>query len=222
MANTVESLRESLPEAARDLKVNLQNVLQESSLTAAQRWGVAVACAIASRNQTLVQVLLDAAREQVDASTVEDARAAAALMAMNNVYYRFKHMEQAKAHAKAQGLSGADYPWESAASGKEVAPGGFATGRHVTAGIGWAVWQYWLATGDKTWLAERGYPMLSAIADHFASRAKKNPTTGQYEIKTVFGPDELKGRVDNNTYTNAMAANCLRYAGEARDNGGGR
>ena len=71
MANTVESLRESLPEAARDLKVNLQNVLQESSLTAAQRWGVAVACAIASRNPTLVQVLLDAAREQVDASTVE-------------------------------------------------------------------------------------------------------------------------------------------------------
>ncbi|PCC73306.1 alkyl hydroperoxide reductase subunit D [Nannocystis exedens] len=92
MANTVESLREQLPEAARDLKVNLQNVLQESSLTPAQRWGTAVACAIASRNATLTQVLVDAAREQVDAATIEDARAAAALMAMNNVYYRFKHM----------------------------------------------------------------------------------------------------------------------------------
>jgi alkyl hydroperoxide reductase subunit D len=92
MTTTVDSLREQLPEAARDLKVNLQNALQDSSLTPAQRWGTAVACAIVSRNKSLAEAVLAAAREQVEAGTIEDARAAAALMAMNNVYYRSKHM----------------------------------------------------------------------------------------------------------------------------------
>jgi alkyl hydroperoxide reductase subunit D len=92
MTAALETLRESLPEAARDLKVNLQQALGESTLTTAQRWGTALACAVASRNRALTQAILDAAREHVDAATVEDARAAAALMAMNNVYYRFKHM----------------------------------------------------------------------------------------------------------------------------------
>lgn len=92
MTTALESLRESLPEAAKDLKVNLQNILQDSSLSPQQRWGTAVASAIASRNHTLAQVMLDSARQHVPDATVDDARAAAALMAMNNVYYRFKHM----------------------------------------------------------------------------------------------------------------------------------
>lgn len=88
----LEALRESLPEQARDLKVNLQNVLQESSLSPEQRWGVAVACGFAARNARLAQVLLDQARELVAPAVVDDARAAATLMGMNNVYYRSKHM----------------------------------------------------------------------------------------------------------------------------------
>lgn len=92
MTTPLGSLRESLPEPARDLKVNLQSVLQESSLSADQRWGVAVACGLASRNRTLGQALLDEARTAVGPAVVDDARAAATLMAMNNVYYRFKHM----------------------------------------------------------------------------------------------------------------------------------
>ena len=135
--------------------------------------------------------------------------------ARNLLDYRFKHLGQAKAIAKAEGFAGADYPWESAATGKEVAPTGFSTERHITAGVGFAVWQYYLATGDTAWLRDRGYPVLSAVADHFASRAKKNPTTGQYEIKGVYGPDENRGKVDNNTYTNALAKYCLEAAGTA-------
>lgn len=92
MTTTLDTLREQLPEAAKDLKVNLQNALQESSLSKDQRWGVAVACAFASRNARLAQAMLEAAREQTTPAVIEDARAAAALMAMNNVYYRFKHM----------------------------------------------------------------------------------------------------------------------------------
>lgn len=92
MTSALESLRDGLPEAARDLKVNLQTVLQESTLSTDQRWGVAVACGLATRHARLGQALLDEARQHVAPAVVEDARAAAALMAMNNVYYRFKHM----------------------------------------------------------------------------------------------------------------------------------
>lgn len=88
----LDPLRESLPDAARDLKINLQNVLQESTLTPEQRWGVAVACGYASRNARLAAALVAQASELVPPAVVDDGRAAATLMAMNNVYYRAKHM----------------------------------------------------------------------------------------------------------------------------------
>ncbi|MBC7807605.1 MAG: glycoside hydrolase family 65 protein, partial [Akkermansiaceae bacterium] len=94
--------------------------------------------------------------------------------AKNLLDYRYKHLPEARAIAKSQGFAGADYPWESASTGTETAPSGFSTERHVTAGVGFAAWQYYLATEDTPWLKERGYPVLSGVADHFASRAKKN------------------------------------------------
>lgn len=92
MTTPLGTLREALPDPARDLKINLQTVLQESTLGQDQRWGVAVACGLAARNPRLGQALLDEAREHVGPPVIDDARAAATLMAMNNVYYRFKHM----------------------------------------------------------------------------------------------------------------------------------
>lgn len=129
--------------------------------------------------------------------------------------YRFRHLDAAKRRARAAGFKGADFPWESAASGREVAPGGFSEGRHVTAGVGWAHWQYWRATSDRAWLRTRGWPVLSAVADYFASRAKRNAVSGKYEIRRVMGPDENHGLTDNNTYTNALARYCLRAASAA-------
>ena len=129
--------------------------------------------------------------------------------------YRFKHLPQARDIAKAEGCAGADFPWESAASGKEVAPGGFSEGRHVTAGVGWAAWQYYLATEDRAYLRTEGWPLLSAVADYWATRAKLDPADGKYHVRKVFGPDENKGTVDDNTYTNAMARNCLLAATDA-------
>jgi alkyl hydroperoxide reductase subunit D len=88
----VEELRAAIPEAAKDIKLNLQSVLQPGALTPAQRWGVAVASAIATRNVRLRDAVLADARGEVGAEVIDDALAAAALMAMNNVYYRFRHM----------------------------------------------------------------------------------------------------------------------------------
>jgi alkyl hydroperoxide reductase subunit D len=87
----LESIRDALPDAARDIKLNLQSVLDTSSLSVEQRWGVALASAIAARNRSLRDAVHEAARATTSATTIDDAIAAAALMAMNNVYYRFRH-----------------------------------------------------------------------------------------------------------------------------------
>jgi alkyl hydroperoxide reductase subunit D len=90
--SSLETLRNALPASAKDIKLNLQTVLQTESLSPAQRWGVAVASAIASRNPQLRAAVLEQALREVDPKVIEDASAAAALMAMNNIYYRFRHM----------------------------------------------------------------------------------------------------------------------------------
>jgi alkyl hydroperoxide reductase subunit D len=89
----LEALRQELPEAAKDLKLNLAAVLaaEGSSLNEAQRWGVALACGYAAGSEMLRQALAADAARIAGEAVVDDARAAAALMAMNNVYYRFRH-----------------------------------------------------------------------------------------------------------------------------------
>ncbi len=89
---SLEELRASISEPARDIKLNLQSVLQQGTLTPAQRWGVAIASAVATRNVELRDAIISEARKEVEATLVDDALAAAALMAMNNVYYRFRHL----------------------------------------------------------------------------------------------------------------------------------
>jgi len=88
----VEEVRATLPDAARDIRLNLQSVLESGALNDAQKWGVALACAIASRNPRLRDAVLQDALAKAGDAVVEDAKAAAVLMAMNNVYYRFRHM----------------------------------------------------------------------------------------------------------------------------------
>ncbi|HEX4124826.1 MAG TPA: carboxymuconolactone decarboxylase family protein [Tepidisphaeraceae bacterium] len=89
----LEALRQKLPEFAKDIKLNLQTVLGESSLTAEQKWGVAVASAATVGNSDLLAAAkADAAAAGVAPGVIEDALAAAVLMGMNNVYYRFRHM----------------------------------------------------------------------------------------------------------------------------------
>ena len=90
--SAVEELRSAIPETAKDIKLNLQSVLQPGALTPAQRWGVAIACAVATRNERLRDAIISDARVEVGADVIDDGLAAAALMAMNNVYYRFRHM----------------------------------------------------------------------------------------------------------------------------------
>jgi lipoyl-dependent peroxiredoxin subunit D len=88
----LETLAGAIPAMAKDVQLNLESVLQRSGLAPAQRWGVAVAAAAAARNPKLSRVLIAEARREVEAAVLDDALAAAALMGMNNVYYRFRHL----------------------------------------------------------------------------------------------------------------------------------
>lgn len=92
MAVTLEDLRASLPDYARDLKLNLSAALQQPELTEQQLWGAALASAIAARNPALLQAIAAEAKARLSPEAERAARTAAALMGMNNVYYRFVHM----------------------------------------------------------------------------------------------------------------------------------
>jgi alkyl hydroperoxide reductase subunit D len=89
---SLESLRTSLPDYAKDLKLNLQSVLASTHLTAQQVWGTAVATAIAARNAALREAVVAEAASHLSPAALTAAKAAAAIMGMNNIYYRFTHL----------------------------------------------------------------------------------------------------------------------------------
>lgn len=91
--SSLEQLRDTLTEPAKDTRLNLSAVLTQGSLSPAQRYGVAVASAASARHTGLRDALIEEAKAaQVPWAVIEDALAAASLMAMNNVYYRFRHL----------------------------------------------------------------------------------------------------------------------------------
>lgn len=96
----IERLRAQLPDAAKDIKLNLQTVFQTNTLSNPQIWGTALATAFATRNQILAEAVLADAQTQTDVAVIEDAKAAAVLMAMNNVYYRFRHVVGKEVYAQ--------------------------------------------------------------------------------------------------------------------------
>jgi len=92
---TLDTIRGALPDYARDLKLNLGTVLTTDGapgLTEQQIWSVALASTIAARNTALARDIEAAAGDKLDAAHINAARAAAAIMGMNNIYYRFLHL----------------------------------------------------------------------------------------------------------------------------------
>ena len=131
--------------------------------------------------------------------------------------YRFQRLATARQNAASHGYKGAMFPWESAASGNEETPVWALSGpfeHHITADVGIAAWNYYCVTQDKNWLREKGYPLLQATADFWASRVERNGPN-HYDIKNVVAADEWAENVDNNAFTNAAARANLQYATEA-------
>lgn len=150
--------------------------------------------------------------------------------------YRHHRLGAARRHARALGHAGAAFPWQSGSSGREETPAAYLnlrSGRwivdeselqhHISAAVAWNVWSYYEASGDLHWLRYYGAEMLLEIARFWASVATWDPTRARYRICGVVGPDEFhtaypgatKPGLDDNAYTNIMAAWCLQTAERA-------
>lgn len=92
---TLDHIKSSLPDYAKDLRLNLESVLSEGGapgLSQKQIALVALASAIASRHAPLTEAIARFAAQHADGKELDGARTAAALMGMTNIYYRFLHL----------------------------------------------------------------------------------------------------------------------------------
>lgn len=140
--------------------------------------------------------------------------------------YRHHTLVAARSIAAASGWRGAAYAWESADTGQDVTPAWYVTSagdrravrtgeqeHHLNADIGFAVWQYWNATGDEAFLLDEGAEMVFELARFWVSRVEDGDD-GRWHVRGVTGPDEFHEDVDDNAYTNQLAAWLLGWAGE--------
>jgi len=99
-AITMEQLIGTLPEYAKDLKLNYSSLVkQNTELTAQQLWGTVVAAAIATRNPELTAAAMAEAEGTLSAPVLAAVKSAAAIMGMNNIYYRFHHLTKNEKYA---------------------------------------------------------------------------------------------------------------------------
>jgi alpha,alpha-trehalase len=152
--------------------------------------------------------------------------------------YRYRRLPEARWAAGQAGYQGAMYPWQSGSDGREETqrlhlnprsgrwlPDNSHLQRHVNVAIAYNVWQYYQVTGDLEFLGEHGAEMLLEIARFWASIATWNRALDRYEILGVMGPDEYhdgypdrdRPGLDNNAYTNVMAAWVLCRALDTLD-----
>jgi alkyl hydroperoxide reductase subunit D len=91
MASLAE-LRDALPEYAKDIKLNLSTLAGEDILSQQQLWGCFLSCAMATRQQDVIEAISADASVNLSAEAQVAACAASSIMAMNNVYYRSVHL----------------------------------------------------------------------------------------------------------------------------------
>lgn len=151
--------------------------------------------------------------------------------------YRARRLPAARREARAMGLPGARFPWQSGADGTELTPAQLwnpRSGRwmpdnsrrqhHVSLAVAWNLWQYHQATGDDRFLAEHGIEILVEVARFWAGLATLDQRDGRFDVRAVMGPDEFHDGypdrpghgIDNNAYTNLLVSWVLQRAVEAR------
>ncbi|MFH1880340.1 MAG: glycoside hydrolase family 65 protein, partial [Bacillota bacterium] len=135
--------------------------------------------------------------------------------------YRHMQLDGAYHNARQQGLSGALFPmvtftgvechneWEI--TFEEI---------HRNAAIAHAIFDYTTYTGDESYQLQEGLDVLCGIACFYAGRVHLNKRTQTYMIHGVTGPNEYENNVNNNWYTNRMAAWSISYFCDAYDKAG--
>lgn len=149
------------------------------------------------------------------------------LLTREFLLYRYRRLNQARIAAEAAGYRGAMFPWQSGSNGREETqkthlnpqsgrwiPDDTHIQRHVNAAIAYNIWQYFQTTDDKEFIYFFGAEVIFELAKFWASIAHYNAERGRFEIHGVIGPDEYHTRypdsetpgINNNAYTNIMAA----------------
>jgi trehalose/maltose hydrolase-like predicted phosphorylase len=159
-------------------------------------------------------------------------------LAREILVYRYNRLDAARENARKNGLSGALYPWRSARTGREETPkfqknpenGHWREDHterqvHINACIAWDIFHYVWATGDLEFFHGQGIKMLVEICRMWASLVVHDAQDDRFDICGIVGPDEFHTRypnqdrlgVDNNAYTNVMAAWVLARVADALD-----
>ena len=97
---SLQTLKDRLPEYAKDIKLNLGSLAMEPALNEKQRAGTFIASALGARNPEVAAAIVAEFAGKLDAKELAAAKAAAAVMAMNNVYYRFLHLVENEEYGK--------------------------------------------------------------------------------------------------------------------------
>ncbi len=95
----IDQLKDRIPDFAKDVRLNLSSMASDETLSPQAKYGLFVACAIATRNPTVVAALEAVAAQHLSPAALAAAKSAASIMAMNNVYYRFVHLASNKDYA---------------------------------------------------------------------------------------------------------------------------
>ncbi|MET1153801.1 HAD-IA family hydrolase, partial [Arthrobacter sp.] len=155
-------------------------------------------------------------------------------VARSVINYRWRRLPAAREAAAASGLRGALFPWQSGSDGREETPlwlfnrrsGRWVPDyshlqRHAGLAVAFNAWQYFLATQDREWLLRHGAELILEVARLVASMAEYDQAADRFHLRGIMGPDEyhtgypdnLSAGLDDNAYTNVMAAWVCAQAG---------
>ncbi len=148
-------------------------------------------------------------------------------VARSLINYRWRRLPAAREAAAAAGFRGALFPWQSGSDGREETPRWLFNRRsgrwvqdyshlqrHAGLAVAYNAWQYFLATQDREWLLHRGAELILEVARLVASMAEYDGDTDRFHLRGIMGPDEYhtgypdapEPGLDDNAYTNVMAA----------------
>jgi lipoyl-dependent peroxiredoxin subunit D len=99
---SLETLKQRMPDYAKDTKLNLGKLLggdEVEGLSAAQVAGIALASAYAIKSSEVIAAVSFLAAQHLSDAQIQAAKAAATIMGMNNIYYRFVHLVKDSAYS---------------------------------------------------------------------------------------------------------------------------
>ncbi len=96
---SIEALKDGIPDFAKDVRLNLTSMASDEALDPQTKYGLFLACAVATRNPAVICAMDAMAADKLTPAAIAAAKSAASVMAMNNIYYRFVHLASNKEYA---------------------------------------------------------------------------------------------------------------------------